>query len=112
MGTIVIATGFAFLLSRITAPRLSRHNSGVQRAARELRWRGCHVAADHIAGETRPPILNGRRPDVLAKCGVLEVAVEVETAESINTKHSREQIRDLRRWKNRKRSRRLAVSIV
>lgn len=71
------------------------HNGSVLRRAVGLEANGWSVKAD-ISGFKRPPVLNGARPDIIAKKGKKIRIIEVETP---NTRFSdRPQHRKLREY--------------
>jgi len=93
-GAGAIAYKLADWLLSPTAP--TPHNRAVHALARKYRRRGADVRAD-LPGWPRPPVVCGRRPDVVAVFGKRMVWMEVETRASVSTSHSKAQHDDLLR---------------
>lgn len=69
------------------------HNSMVEVQANHWKSKGYRVSAD-LPGWAQPALIRGFIPDVAAEGGLLgidRVITEVETAESLNTDHTRRQ---------------------
>jgi len=64
--------------------------------ARSYEARGYAVNAD-VAGYPQPATINGYRPDVIAEKGSYVSVVEVETPDSVRTRHALAQDRTFRR---------------
>ena len=60
----------------------TKHDQAVQKSAEYYEKQGYDVQAD-ISGYEKPETINNRRPDVIAKKGVDEVILEVETKDSV-----------------------------
>jgi hypothetical protein len=76
---------------------MTTEQRSIRASARRHERLGRVVFADHLRGYRRPPIMGGRRPDVVATDGRTTFVEEHETFESVRRTHSAEQDRDLRR---------------
>ncbi len=68
------------------------HDNVVSKIANDLQTKGYTVAADHINWPTRPPLINGHRPDVLAVLNSVQYIYEIETCETYCDDHTEEQL--------------------
>jgi hypothetical protein len=75
----------------------SRHDSTVRRIAKNYEKKGYDVEAD-VRGFDRPGTIRGLRPDVIARKGSHETAVEVETPESVGSKRDQKQQEAFKDW--------------
>lgn len=112
-GEAAVAIGLGALgvwaLSRLLSDPEPRRITAI---AERYERKGAAVFAD-TKGWPRPPLLNGRIPDVYAVFpDGREHAVEVENDRSIERSHARAQVRDLCTWATRSRSRRFSVEVV
>lgn len=55
------------------------HKKAIERTADELAKKGWQVEADHLSKYPDPPVVNGRRPDILASKNGWYRIYEVET---------------------------------
>lgn len=60
-----------------------RHDQKVASLAKGLQNKGYNVKAD-VKGFEKPKIIQGRRPDIIAKKGSKEKIIEVETPKTLN----------------------------
>lgn len=92
--------------------RRGRHNRAVRREAEKLKRAGCPVVKADVAGWQKPPVLGRMRPDVYAECPSKTVIVEVETAKSAGSTHSRRQRESFSRWAGAARRREFLEVVV
>lgn len=84
----------------------------IREIAEKFEREGARVSAD-LRGWPKPPLLNGRIPDVFAEhSDGWREAVEIENDRSIHRSHARGQIADLKRWAARTRRTSFSVEIV
>lgn len=97
------AVGAALVVKEgVTYVTSTREQRSIRASARRHEASGALVEADHIGWGARPPIMGGRRPDVVAYYASRVVVEEHETIESVGRSHSVQQDRDLRKWARRK----------
>ncbi len=72
---------------------------------------GWTVHAD-IQGYLAPPTINEKIPDIYAKSGNSAQVLEVETDESINSDHAKEQIAAFKQWANQSTNRTFRLSLA
>ena len=75
----------------------SKHNALVKGIAKEYKDKGYKVKAD-IGGYGQPGTIGEVRPDILAEKGGHQTAVEVETADSVDTKRDQKQQKAFKDW--------------
>jgi len=75
----------------------SQHDREVRRIAKDYQQKGYDVEAD-IRGWKQPSTIEGVRPDVIARKGSHETAVEVETRESVGSKRDEKQKEAFKDW--------------
>lgn len=75
----------------------SKHDLHIYRWASFLDCKGWFVKAD-ICGWNKPPVINGYRPDILAKKESKKKLIEVETKNTKNSLHALSQERAFIRW--------------
>lgn len=92
------SSSFALLQSLLPPPDPER--VAIQQSAEWHAQRGAEVRAD-IPGWPRPPVLDGRIPDVHADYGDRVVIEEYENEQSISRTHASEQDATFTRWANR-----------
>ena len=68
-------------MARRSTRRQTCHDGSVRRRASGLRSNGWSVKAD-VSGFSRPPVINGSRPDIYATKGRQRRIVEVETQDT------------------------------
>lgn len=102
VGLAAVAAG-ALVAEGITYATSTREQRSIRASARRHEANGAVVAADHIGWGARPPIMGGRRADVVAVYSKHVVVEEHETIESVGRHHSVAQDADLRRWASRRR---------
>jgi Holliday junction resolvase len=66
----------------------------------------------HLPGYAQPPQIGGYIPDVYAVKGIDQVAIEVETGDSISLEHSQRQIATFLAWAKFGASRRFFVKMA
>ncbi|MDO8740315.1 MAG: hypothetical protein Q7J54_01930 [Candidatus Woesearchaeota archaeon] len=84
-------------MARRTPEKQSKHDRKVEAEAVIFRNQGYSVWAD-LAGWSKPDIINGHIPDVIARKWGWEKVVEVETEESVE--QDKEQIAAFERYAN------------
>ena len=82
-----------------SVPDQDRHDGKVMQVAIAYESKGFSVWAD-VPGSrfSRPGMVNGSRPDVVAQRNSTVVIIEVETVSSKNSSHARKQARDFSRF--------------
>lgn len=86
-------------MSRLTGSQ-SKHDVRVTIEARGYDSSGYDVWAD-VSGWPQPEIINGYRPDIIAKKGMYTSIVEVETPDSVDSTRDLAQRRAFREWADR-----------
>ena len=76
---------------------MTSHDECVAAWAKVYQDSGWTVHAD-VRGYLAPPTINNRTPDVYAVQGSRAHVIEVETDETINSDHAKQQIAAFRRW--------------
>ncbi|MBU2545492.1 hypothetical protein KKC65_03540 [Patescibacteria group bacterium] len=78
-----------------------RHNLGVASFARKVVSAGWNKVWSDLPGNTKPPIINGFIPDIYAThTNGRRHLVEIETIDSINTRHALQQKAAFQAWVN------------
>lgn len=75
----------------------SKHNDMVEKMAKEYNRKGYDVDAD-LEGWNRPKTIDGVRPDIRARKGGHETAVEVETPGTVGSKRDQKQHTSFKDW--------------
>jgi len=90
-------------MSRSTASQ-SKHDARVRIEAQNYLSKGYEVQAD-IPNWPKPEVINGYRPDVIAKKGRYISIVEVETPDSVDTPRDLAQQKAFKEWADRSEAR-------
>jgi len=75
----------------------SNHDRAVEKVAKDYQRKGYNVDAD-LPGWDQPKTIDGVRPDVLARKGGHQTAVEVETQSSVDSKRDQKQKESFKDW--------------
>jgi hypothetical protein len=90
---------------------MTSHDACVAAWAKAYKDDGWTVHAD-INGYLAPPEINQKIPDIYATNGSSARVLEVETDETINTDHAKEQIATFKKWADQSPNRKFRLSLA
>lgn len=89
-----------------------KHDKGVAQNALAVVKAGYRVVYADLPGYSKPPLVGSYVPDVYGKKGFTEIIIEVETADTINTPHTKLQLATFRAWASKSVNRRFLVRLI
>ena len=69
----------------------SVHDTLIAKMAKDFQERGFTVMADHVEGHCQPANINGYIPDLIASKDGRYLIYEIETRDTVNSKHAKDQ---------------------
>ncbi len=90
----------------------SKHDKRIKEIADHHSSRGSKVLADHIREHQRPPAISGQIPDLIVETWFEILLIEIETHDSINTSHAKNQHIAFSRWESMAFGRRYIREVV
>ncbi|MBI2669533.1 MAG: hypothetical protein HYX20_00050 [Candidatus Yanofskybacteria bacterium] len=95
-----------------TKENQQKHDSGVATWAVSYVKGGWSNVLSDLPGNVKPPKINGHIPDIYASHGNAERVVEIETQDSVNSEHARQQVVAFQAWARMGQNRKFEVKVV
>ncbi len=83
-----------------TKENQTRHDIGVGSWASQLVTGGWALVRSDLPGNIKPPTIGKYIPDIYGKNGYQEIIIEIETQDSKDSPHTKDQLLVFTAWKN------------